>query len=280
VDVIVNVTGEIVVDDVSDIGDIETTGSDRSGYHDGRLPATEHLKGAFSFSLSTIAVDRSCGEIGVEEEVGQGVCSALRFDKDECQAARRHGVQNVEEDGAFVHVFHVLDLLRDIFRGRSDSPDAQEDVVLQKVAGEDLNVAGECRREHEGLTIVDTGHVFALDDPTDLGFETHVKHSICFIEDQEFDVCQTNSSTFHQIDQTTGRGSQQVASTFNLTQLLSNIGTTVHDAGFDPRAVGEFASFIVDLKDEFAGGCEDERGGVCLASAAVSGMRIIHGRRG
>ena len=256
-DVIVNVAGEIVIDDMGDVGDIETTSGDGCGDHDWCLSATEHFKGTFSFALSAISVDGGGGEVGVEEKVGQGVGSTFCFDKDEGETTGWHRVQDIEEDGTFVDVFDVLDFLCDVFGCRTYSTDTQEDVVFQEIAGEDLDIARKSCAEHECLTIMNARHVFSFDDSADLRFETHVEHSICFVENQEFDVCQTDSTTFDQIDQTTWRRRQQITTAFNLTQLLTNVGAAIDDAGFHPRTIGKFAGFIVDLKDEFSSGSED-----------------------
>lgn len=62
----------------------------------------------------------------------------------------------------------------DILRSRSDTADGKENVVMEKVLSEDLYLLGEGSWEHERLPLAGLGHVVALDDLTDLGFETHV----------------------------------------------------------------------------------------------------------
>jgi hypothetical protein len=46
---------------------------------------------------------------------------------------------------------------------------------------------------------------FLFDNAADLGFEAHVKHAVCFVQDKEADAGQTDASTLDQIHQTSRR---------------------------------------------------------------------------
>lgn len=138
VNVVVNVGGEIVVDDVRDVGDVESTSGDGGGDHDGRASRLEGLDGVLALALSAVAVDRGRGEVVLLEEALEHVGHALRLDEDEGEATRRKRRDDVEKDGALVLVLDVLDLLGDVLGGGSDTTDGQEDVVLEEVAREHL----------------------------------------------------------------------------------------------------------------------------------------------
>lgn len=43
VNIIINIAGEVIVDDMGDVGDIETTSSNSSGNHDGSLASPESV---------------------------------------------------------------------------------------------------------------------------------------------------------------------------------------------------------------------------------------------
>ena len=270
VDVVVDVGGQIVVDDVGDVGDIQTTGGDGGGDKDGAAAGPEEVEGALTLALSAVAVDGGGGEALVEQEVGQGVGHALGLDEDEGQTGGAVGVEDVEQDGALVLVLDVLDLLGDVLRGGTDTTDGEEDVVLEEVAGEHLDVAGEGGGKHEGLAVGDVGHVLTLDDAADLGLETHVQHPVGLVQNEVLDVHQGDAATLDEIDETAGGGDEQIAATLDLAQLGADVGTAVDDAGTDPGAVGELAGLVEDLGDEFTGGGQNEGGGVGLALAAVA----------
>jgi len=196
------------------------------------------------------------------QELGEHIGHAFGFDKYECQTVLALGIKDVEQDGALVLVFDVLNLLGDILGGGPDTPNGEEDVLLQEVLSEDLDVPWESGAEHESLTIMDTRHVFSLDDTTDLGFETHVEHAVGLIEDKVLDVGKRDAVAFDQVNKTPRCGAQQVTATLDLAQLLVDVSTTVDDRTADPGTVGEFAGFVMNLADELAGGSENEGSGI------------------
>lgn len=265
-DVVVNVGGKVVVDDVLDVGDIETTSSDGGGDEDRGAARTEHLEGALTLTLSAVTVNGGGREALVDEEVGEGVGHALGLDEDQGKTCTV-GVKDVEQHTTLVHVLHVLDLLGDVLRGGTNAANRQEDVVAEEVAGEHLDVTGEGGGKHECLAAVGGGHVLTLDNATDLGLETHVKHAVSLVENQVLDVLERDAATLDQVDKTTGGSDKQVTATLDLAELGANVGTTVDDARADPRAVGELAGLVEDLRDKLTGGSEDEGGRVSLALA-------------
>lgn len=266
-DVVINVGGEIIVDNVGDVGNIQTTSSNGSSNHNGAASVTEELEGALTLTLGAVTVDRSGREALVDEEVGERVGHALGLDKDEGETTSV-GVEDVEKDGALVNVLDVLNLLSNVLRGGTNTTDRKEDVVLEEVAGQHLNVAGEGGREHQSLAVVDLRHVLTLDNAANLGLETHVQHAISLVENKILNVAERNAATLNKVDKTAGGGDEEIAATLNLAELGANIGTTVDDARADPRAVGKLASLVVNLRDKLTGGGQNQRGGIGLALAA------------
>jgi hypothetical protein len=80
-------------------------------------------------------------------------------------------------------------------------------------------------------------HVFTLNDTTDLGLETHVKHTIGFIENKVANIGKTDSSTFNKINKTTRSRAQEIASSLDRSKLGIYICTTVHDSGTNPGTI-------------------------------------------
>lgn len=279
VDVVINVGGKVVVDHVCDVGDIETTSGNSSGDQDGATAIAEHLQGALTLTLSTITVDRGGGEVLVDEEVRERVRHALGLDENEGQASTV-GVEDVEKDGALIDILDILDLLRDVLRGRTDTANRQEDIVLQEVTSQHLDVAREGGREHERLAVLHAGHILALDDTANLGLETHVEHAISLIEHKILNVAQGDATTFYEIDQSARGGNKQVASALDLAELGSDISATVDDAWANPGPVGELAGLLVDLGDKLTGGGKDERGRVSLALTSKAAALTTGSGRG
>jgi hypothetical protein len=270
VDVVVNVGGQIVVDDVGHVGDIETTGSNSSGNQDGATAVTEELQSTLTLALGAVTVNGGSGETLVDEEVGEGVGHTLSLHEDEGQTSAAVSVENVQEDGALVSVLDVLDLLGNVLRGRSDTTDGQENVVLEEVASKHLDVAGEGGREHESLAVLDQRHILTLNDTANLGLETHVQHTVSLVKNKVLDVSEGDTATLNQIDETTGSSNEKIAATLNLAKLGTDVGTTVHDTGADPRAVSKLAGLIEDLGDKLTSRSKNEGSRVSLALTAIA----------
>lgn len=268
-DVIVDVSWQVVVDDVSDVGDIETTGSDSSGDQEGAAAAAEELEGTLTLALGTVTVNGGGREVLSDEEVTESIGHTLSLDEDQGQTGGTVCVEDIKENGSLVNVLDILDLLSNVLRGGTDTTDRQEDVVLQEVAGENLDVTGESGREHEGLAVVDLGHILTLDDTTDLRLETHVQHAVSLIKNQVLDVSKRDTATLDDVDETTGGSDEKIAAALDLTELGADISTTVDNARANPRAVSELASLVEDLRDKLTSGSKNQRGRVSLALAAI-----------
>jgi len=68
-----------------------------------------------------------------------------------------------------------------IFYMRNQCSQQIEDITLQKIFSKHPNVAGESSREHERLTIMDSGHVLFLDNSSDLGNPHQAYDQPCLI---------------------------------------------------------------------------------------------------
>jgi hypothetical protein len=190
------------------------------------------------------------------------------------------GVENVEQDGALVNILNVLDLLCNVLRGRTDTTDGKEDVVLEEIPGEHLDVAGEGGGEHEGLAVSDARHVLTLDDTSNLGLETHVKHAISLVENKILNIAQRDAASLDKIDQSTGGSDKEITTALDLAELRSNISTTVDDTRSDPRSVGKLSGLVVDLRDKFSSGGENQRSRISLSLAAEGSSGISGDSRG
>lgn len=262
--VIVNVGGEIVVDDVGDVGNIETTSGNSSGDKDGAATIPEELESSLTLTLGSVAMNGGGREVLLDQEIRERVGHALGLNEDKRQAAAM-GVKNVQKDGSLVNVLDVFNLLGNVFRSRTNATNRKEDVILQEVTGEDLNVTGESGREHKGLAVVDARHILTLNDAANLGFKTHVEHSVGLIQHKILNVLKGDPAALDQVDKTTRGGNKEIAATLDLAKLTANVSTTVDDARSDPGSIGELASLIVNLRNQLSGRGEDERGREGLA---------------
>jgi hypothetical protein len=191
-------------------GGKQTSSCYSGGNEDRAATVSEHLKSTFTLALGAVTVDGRCRKVLVDQEVGEGVCHALSLNEDESETSTM-SMEDIKQNRALVHILNIFDLLSDVLGGRANTSNRQEDVVLQEISGKHLDIAGEGGRKHESLTVLDTRHIFALNDSSDLRLETHVQHAISLIENQILDVAQRDTATLDQVDKTTWSRHEKVA---------------------------------------------------------------------
>jgi len=83
--------------------------------------------------------------------------------------------------------------------------------------------------------LVAVRHVSLLDNASDLWFETHIKHTISLIQNQELDLCKGHAATLDHIVKSSRSGNKHITATFQLPHLVaewgSSVGTTDAEAG-------------------------------------------------
>ena len=231
----------------------------------------------FTFSLSSISMDAGDWESFSVEEIIELISSLLGLHKDQssarlsvkifgCQTARLHQIQ---EEGSLVLLLDPDDLLGDVLGGGPHPAHRQEHVVTQEVPGEHLDLLGEGGGEHEGLPLASWRHVVLLHDPSDLGLETHVQHSVRFVKTEIATELEGDLATVEEIHKTTRSGHEKMTSTIKFPHLIGDVGSAVDHRGTNTAAVGELASLVVDLRGELTGGSEHEGERMLLAAASV-----------
>jgi hypothetical protein len=123
---------EVVVDDMHNIMNVETTGRDASSNQDGVLSQTERPDTVLTLPLGTIAVDRHTRKVLVEQEIIQLISSALAVDKDNC--TRRRSRQEQVLNRTTLHGrLHKHNILLNIKMGAARTPDSNTDVNVGEV---------------------------------------------------------------------------------------------------------------------------------------------------
>ena len=256
--VLVDVGGQVEVDDELDVGDVETARRHRRGDQDGPAGAAEGAQRLLALRLALVAVYADGRIVLVLQVALELVGAALRLHKDERQRVRI-GAQQVDEKRALLVLLDPLEALRDHHGRAAHASHRQEDVVVEEVARQHLYLLGKGGREHHGLTQADAGHVASLDNVAYLRLEAHVEHAVGLVQHQVGDVLEADLAALVQVDEAAGRGHQYVAAHVQVAHLVLDVGAAVDDARTDARPIGELARLLVDLERELAGGREHER---------------------
>ena len=85
-DVLLDVTGHVKVNDVLHIGDIKTSGSHCGRHNDGGLAGLEPTESFLTLALSPVSVDGGYREPFTVQEFVKLVGALLRFNKDQGSA--------------------------------------------------------------------------------------------------------------------------------------------------------------------------------------------------
>mmetsp|Transcript_4307 Transcript_4307/g.10587 ORF Transcript_4307/g.10587 Transcript_4307/m.10587 type:complete len:211 (-) Transcript_4307:429-1061(-) len=198
----------------------------------------------------------------IGKEIFKSVSITLGLDKNKRQLARLHGIQQIHQCHSFLILGNLQEVLGNQLSHRSDATDAQEKIVVQERGSQILDLLREGSTEHEGSALASDRHIFTLHNSTDLGFETHIQHTVCLVQYQKRNVAQRTATTLQDIDQTTRSRDQDITGTFELTQLVTNRGTTIDDHGAKTGLPAELACLFKDLGGKLAGRCNDQRLGI------------------
>ena len=67
--IVINIGGKVIIDDMGNVGDIKSTSSDGGGNHDGSATLTEGLEGRFALPLGSVTMNRRSGIVVGDEVV-------------------------------------------------------------------------------------------------------------------------------------------------------------------------------------------------------------------
>ncbi len=136
---------------------------------------------------------------------------------------------------------------------------------MQELVGNALDFRRHGRREEQGLP--GKRHQFA--DALDVGNETHVEHAVGFVDHQQLDAGEQQSSAFGVVEQAAWCRDQNVdaADKFGVLVVERNAADDERDIELVVLAV--FLEVIGNLRGEFARRLEDERARHARTRAAL-----------
>lgn len=159
-----------------------------------------------------------------------------------------------------------IDYLSDVVVGREfQRSNIDLHVVSEKIFGKFANFPRPRGGPHQNLTI---GSDLA-DDLADLGFETHVQHSVGLVEHQISATLEGSSASLQEIDQSSGRGNENLDASAKIHGLLV-LGSAAEYARVpDVRPSSEIGRDLLNLLGEFSGRGQHEGDGSSSASRVL-----------
>jgi hypothetical protein len=276
VDVVFAVVREVVVDDVSDVLDVETTRSNVGGKHDGTATRLELGEDPITLLLGFVTVNSQRGPSVLPQELGEVVRDTLGAHEDENLCVLLTDlIEVLDELSTLFKVGAHLDVLSDVVvGGEVHGTDVDLDKVVLEVHGETLNLFRPGGGEEQGLPV---GSDLA-DDLSDLRLETHVEHAVSLVHHEVRHSLEVGLARFEHVDETTGSGDDDLSATLEVTDLLT-LGYTTVDCGVpDPGGLAEPGALGLDLDGELTGRSEDEDDGSVSWSEERLSVDVDHGR--
>jgi len=252
VDVIVAAGGDVVVDDVADPGDIEPARGDVGGHEDRIFAVAEPIERLVALGLCPVAVYGLCFEPGFAECSCDGVGPV--FGSEENEGGRDVFLfEKLLEEFQFALLVDGVEALADGVDGFCDGAHVDAPWLVEHIGAEPCDVVAERCGEHEGLPLF--GEL--VNDPADVGQESHVEHPVGLIEDEHLEVVELEAPA-HVVEEPAGRGDDDASSFFECARLRFEPGAAVYAHARDAQRFADLFDNGVHLLGEFARGRQDE----------------------
>mmetsp|Transcript_10360 Transcript_10360/g.11823 ORF Transcript_10360/g.11823 Transcript_10360/m.11823 type:complete len:203 (-) Transcript_10360:1033-1641(-) len=187
--------GQIELDHVSHIVDVDTSRDGIGGYQYIHFLVLKSLEGQLALSLRAVSVDLGTPHRVLCQLSGDPIGDVLFICKDDSRfllaTVSFLFSENLDQDIYFVFfgtlAFDLDDALFDRFVGGTHFSDGHACKIGSQIRlfGDGPQGFRKGRREQECLSIRSLGHVALFDDLAQLRFESHIQHPIGFVQHQE-----------------------------------------------------------------------------------------------
>ena len=245
--------GQIVVEDMGQLFDVQPPGGDVSGHQGLEFPGPEVGQGLLAGGLALVAVDGGGGDPVLAQLPGHLVGPVLGAGKDQGVFHRQLLDQLGQQPGLIALVHEVHRLPDSLHRG-GDRVHRHPD----RGAEERVDQIGDLRRhggrEEHGL--LPGGQ--PLQDLLHVVDEAHVQHAVGLVQHEDLQLLQMDEPLVVEVHQPAGGGHQDVHPPVEGLHL----GVLAHTAEDDSVAQGQMAAIgleaVTDLDGQFPGGGEDQ----------------------
>ena len=255
---------QTVVDNVSQILYVQTTGSHIGSHQELNGMVAELLHGEVTLLLTQVAVQCLC----IITILNQLICNILSLQLGAAEDNRKdawieihHALQGeilVLGIYQIVDVVYMLSTL--VARTHYDFL-----VVVQIVEGNLLDVLAHGSREEQSVSIFRN----VLEDGIDALREAHVQHLVSLIKHHVVHVLQLSHATINQIEQTTRGSHDNLHTMLQGANLASDVGTAINSDNMQTVDVlGKTVQIVCNLEAELT--CRTEDDSLCLLAAGIS----------
>ncbi len=253
-DVILRIARQVVVDDMADPRDVESSGCDVGRHQEPDLAVAQVHHGAVPFALSHIPVQSFGRQTLLAEIAGQGVGISLggrEYDR------FRHGpigAQVLEQTVLVLEIVGHVQTLFDPFMGQLARCDVDPFRVLNEFLGEPGGRLSHGGREQEGLAFFRHG----LEDEFHVVDEPHVKHAIGFVQYEQANVGDIDTPAPDVIDESPRRRDDHGRRLSEGPDLVTEGHASVNSHAVDIEVFSIGTRRLRYLAGQFPRGSEDQ----------------------
>ena len=280
-DVGFRLVGQVVVDDVRDVVDIEAAGGDVGGDQHAVLAGLKSVERALAGVLDLVAVDRLGRDAARFESCATTLVGAVLGAGEDQRASRSPGrAASRRAAAALLALVRHEDRLLDPLGGRRDRRRPATVTGLRRICRPARRSSAAWWRR-TAASAACAGSLATM--RADVVDEAHVEHAVGFVEHEDFDPREIDVALVHQVEQAAGRGDE-------MSTPLRSARTCVPwltPPNGERRAQAEVAAIggeaLADLAGEFAGGGEDQdAAGLAAERRPVAGepLQDRQGERG
>ncbi len=274
VDVILRHLGQLEVDHVGQLIDVQAPGGDVGGNQHPHLALAKIRQRPVAGPLALVAVDGDGVQTVFLHLLGEPVGDLL--------GAHEHQhplpVATADHVGEQLPAAFPIDLddaLGHLLGGGVAGIHLDEGGILEQIVRQRLDVIGEGGGEEQGLTLVRQ----RLHDAADIGDEAHVEHAIRFIQHQQLQGAQGQCPLGQQIQQAARGGDQDVDPELDGVQVRLDADAAIGDQGAKRQVVGVVDDALAHLGGQLPGRGQHQGAHLAAATTAVVGQQTMeHGQ--
>ena len=237
-----------IVDDVADRIDVNAAAGDVGGDQGADMALLEVGQSLFALTLALVAMN-GCGlNARLFKIFRHAVGAVLGAGEDDDLVKGRIG-EHFSQKRTLAARLDEDHLLGDLFDGGGGRSHRHLDRFVQKLVRQLADFFGHGGREEQALTLL--GHIG--DDLADRAEEAEVKHLVGFIQDQNFGFLEADRALAQVVDQTAGRGHQNIDAGRQGADLRAHLGAAEDHGDIGPIALAVDGEILGDLAGEFTG---------------------------
>ena len=268
--------GQVVVEHMGQLADIDAAGGDIGGYQHLGLTGLEVFQRGHAGGLALVAMD------GRRRDalLGEVFCNFIRavLGAAEHQRVHHRGLQVLDEPRQqefLVALFHMVQALLDAVHGAGHRVHLDEGGLAQDACGQLFDLGGHGGAEHQVLTL--PGQL--CDHLLHIVHKAHIQHPVGFVQHKDLKVREIDKSLTDQVVEPSRAGDQDVHALFQRFHLRCLAHAAKNDGAAQLEILAVGIKAFADLQSKLTGRGQDQGADGTLSAGRIGREPVQHGQR-